>query len=174
MRKFFNIFIVILYLISPTQLYSIEQPVFKNLIIHKKPKILENFEFMTHEGDKVRLNDFNNKILVINFWATWCVPCRDEMPSLDKLSKSKEFDNLIIIPINIGEEKNKAELFFKNTNIENLKIFYDKNSVLAKKLALRGLPTTLLINKKGEEFSRIIGAANFEDKKLSNWLKNYD
>jgi len=174
MRKLCNIFIVILYLISPTPLYSIEQPNFKNLIVYNKPKKLENFEFTTQDKKLVRLNDFNNKLLIINFWATWCAPCRDEMPSLDNLSNNDEFENLLVIPINVGENSEKALSFFKDINVTNLKIFYDYNSDLAKKLFLRGLPTTLIVNKNGEEFSRILGAINFEDKKLLKWLKNYD
>jgi len=174
MKKLLNIFVFTLYLISPTSVYSIEHPNIKNLILHKKPIKLDNFEFTTQDKEKVRLYDFNNKLLIVNFWATWCTPCRDEMPSLEKLSKNKNFKNLLIIPINIGEDPSKANKFFKNININNLKIYLDQNSILPKKLLLRGLPTSLVINKNGDELSRILGAIDFEDQTFISWLKKYD
>lgn len=123
----------------------------------------------------MKLNDFKDKFLIINFWATWCAPCREEMPSLDKLSREKNFNNLEILPINVGSEKiSKSKIFFEEVGIENLKIYHDIDMNLPKKLLLRGLPTTLLINKKGEEFARILGSVDFEDKKLIKWLKNFD
>ena len=105
----------------------------------------------------MKLNDFKDKLLIINFWATWCAPCREEMPSLDKLSSEKNFNNLEILPINVGSEKiSKSKIFFEEVGIKNLKIYHDIDMKLPNKLLLRGLPTTLLINKKGEEFARIL------------------
>ena len=91
--SFFKI-IFIFYLISPTYTYSIEQPVFKNLVIHKKPKKLDFIEFKNIENKQYTLSKFENKLVILNFWATWCAPCRDEMPSLDRLKSRKDFNNL--------------------------------------------------------------------------------
>ncbi len=172
---FIKLFIIFIYLISSSSAYSIEVPKIKNLILYKQPKKLENIEFQNINNKLIKLNDFKDKFLIINFWATWCAPCREEMPSLDKLSSEKNFNNLVILPINVGSEKiSKSKIFFEEVGIENLKIYHDVDMNLPKKLLLRGLPTTLLINKKGEEFARILGSVDFEDKKLIKWLKNFD
>ena len=111
----------------------------------------------------------------MNFWATWCEPCKEEMPSLDKLSIDKNFKNLEILPINIGQEKiNKIKEFYIKTNIKNLNIFYDTDVRLAKKFLLRGLPTTLIINKDGSEIARVVGSIDFQDKNFKTWLQNFD
>ena len=111
----------------------------------------------------------------MNFWATWCEPCKEEMPSLDKLSIDRNFKNLKILPINIGQEKiNKIKEFYIKTNIENLDIFYDTDVRLAKKFLLRGLPTTLIINKDGGEIARVVGSIDFQDKNFKTWLQNFD
>ena len=97
------------------------------------------------------------------------------MPSLDKLAVDKNFKNLEILPINIGQEKiEKIEEFYSKTKIKNLGIFYDTDVRLAKKFLLRGLPTTLIINKDGKEFARVVGSINFQDVNFKTWLQNYD
>ena len=172
---FVKLFIIFIYLISSSSAYSIEVPKIKNLILHKQPKKLENIEFQNINNKLMKLNDFKDKFLIINFWATWCAPCREEMPSLDKLSSEKNFNNLEILTINVGSEKiYKSKIFFEEVDLKNLKIYHDIDMKLPNNLLLRGLPTTLLINKKGEEFARILGSVDFEDKKLIKWLKNFD
>ena len=173
--KFFKLFIFILYLISPTLTYSIEHPNIKNIILYKEPKKLENIVFKNNKGEIIKLSKFRNKLVVLNFWATWCAPCREEMPSLDQLASNEIFKNISVIPINIGREsQSKSENFFNEINIKNLNIYYDSSIDIPNKLSLRGIPTTILVNKNGEEFARIIGDINFQDKKFVKWLLKYD
>ena len=118
---------------------------------------------------------FENSLIIINFWATWCAPCIEEMPSLSRLQSNTAFKNLQIVPINVGRDNvEKSKNFYKKLKIDNLEIYFDKDVELAKKFLLRGLPTTVFINKKGEEFARVIGFINFDDKKIIKWLKTYD
>jgi thiol-disulfide isomerase/thioredoxin len=113
-------------------------------------------------------------MLILNFWATWCAPCKEEMPSLDNLQKNIGLNNLKIFPINISHESlSKTESFFKELSIKNLDIYFDAQITLAKKFSLRGVPTTILFNKEGKEFARIIGSIDFNDKEFVNWLKSY-
>ena len=173
--NFFKLIIIIIYLISPTLVYSIEHPKLKNLIIHKNPKTLNKIEFKDKKNMTVKLDSLENKLVILNFWATWCAPCREEMPSLDKLAINKDFNNLKIIPINVGREKtNKSVNFFRDINIQNLDIYHDDTLELPKKLLLRGIPTSVLINKDGKEFARILGSIDFENMNFINWLKKYD
>ena len=173
--SFFKILLVLLYLLSPTSVYSIEPPKLKNLVLHKEPKKLENVEFKNIDNNNISLKEFRGNLVILNFWATWCAPCREEMPSLDDLSKSNQFENLSVIPINVGREKiDKSINFFKDIKIENLKIFHDSSDELPTKLSLRGIPTTIFVNKDGLEFARVIGSFDFYNSKFIKWLKIYD
>ena len=134
-----------------------------------------NFTLKNLEGKEVSLNEFRGKYVLVNFWATWCAPCKKEMPSLDNLDKDSNFKNLKVFPVNVGQDNAlKTKNFFNDLNIQNLEIFFDSNLNLVNEFKLRGVPTTILINKKGEEFARIIGEVNFQDKKFSKWLLKYD
>ena len=170
--KFILIFI---YLISSSSSYAIQQPNIKNLVIHKNLKKLEKINFININNKTINLNKFKNSLIIINFWATWCAPCIEEMPSLNRLQANTAFNNLQVIPINVGRENvEKSKNFYKKLKIENLEIYFDKDVELAKKFLLRGLPTTVFINKKGEEFARIIGFVNFDNKTFIKWLQKYD
>ncbi len=170
--KFILIFI---YLISSSSSYAIQQPNLKNLVVHKDPKKLEKINFKNINNEIINLNKFENSLVIINFWATWCAPCLEEMPSLDRLQANPSFKNLQIVPINVGRDNiEKSKNFYKKLNINNLGIYFDKDMKLANKFLLRGLPTTVFINKKGEEFARVLGFINFDNKKIIEWLKKYD
>ena len=171
-----KIIIFIIYLLSTSTVYSIEVPKFDNLMVHKEVrKLSKDINFKDKNGTIVNLNDYKKKLIILNFWATWCAPCKKEMPSLDNLKSNKNFKNLIIFPINVGKENlNKSIKFYEKIGIKNLEIFFEDSNKLANLLMLRGIPTTILINKDGDEFARILGSVDFEDKKLVEWLKTYD
>ena len=141
-----------------------------NLIIHENPKIIQNIKFKDFNLQDVELSKNKGNIVILNFWATWCAPCKKEMPSLDKLSA--QFPNLRIFPINMEKpNKIKSKAYYQELNLKNLDIFFDPDFSLAKKFRLRGLPTTIIIDKNGNEFARVIGEINFEDKKFVNFLR---
>jgi len=165
----------IIYLISSSSSYAIQQPNLKNLVLHKDPIKLEKINFKNINNEIINLNKFENSLIIINFWATWCAPCIEEMSSLNRLQANPVFTNLQIIPINAGRDNvEKSKNFYKRLKINNLEIYFDKDVELANKFLLRGLPTTVFINKKGEEFARVIGFVNFDDKKIIKWLQEYD
>ena len=146
-----------------------------NIAINEIPKPISPIIFEDFSGNEINLNDFRGKLVIINFWATWCAPCKKEMPSLDRLSRNKNFKNLQTFAVNIEQpNKPKTKKFFTDLKIQTLKIFFDYNLNFVKELKLRGVPTTVLINKKGEEFARIIGEVDFQDKKFLKWLLKYD
>ena len=146
-----------------------------NMAINEIPKPISSLLFEDFSGNQIDLKDFKEKLVLINFWATWCKPCRNEMPSLDSLYEDKNFKNLKIFTVNMEQpNKLKTKNFFTVLNIKNLEIFFDSDLNFVKNFKLRGVPTTVLINKKGEEFARIIGEVNFQDKNFLKWLKKYD
>ena len=155
--------------------FSLEASEIKNLIIYEEPKKYDNLSFLDDKNNELKLNSFKGNIILLNFWATWCAPCKEEMPSLDLLEENKELNNLKIFPINVGKDNlNKASSFFNNLKIRNLNLYFDNPETLAKKLSLRGIPTTILFNKKGDEFARIVGSIDFSDQKFLDWLKQYN
>ena len=170
-----KLLLIFIHLITINISYALEKPNIKNLVLSKNPKIYEEVVFKDSNDYDVNLDDFKGKLLILNFWATWCAPCREEMPSLDDLQSNSNFDNLKIFPINIGQENfSKSDSFFRELNIQNLEIYFDAPITLAKKFSLRGVPTTILFNKKGEEFGRIMGSIDFNNLDFINWLKQYD
>ena len=170
-----KLLIIFIFLITSNFSYASEKPDIKNLVIIENPKKYENVIFKDKNQKNVDLANYRGKLIVLNFWATWCVPCREEMPSLDNLQSNKRVNNLIIFPINIGQEDlSKSEIFFKQLNIQNLNIYFDSTITLAKKFKLRGVPTSIFFNKEGEEFARVIGSINFNDVEFINWLKRYN
>ena len=168
---FISIKIILLYFISLSYSYSIEAPNIKNLIIYEKKQKIKFFDFLNEAGNKVNLKDFESELIILNFWATWCAPCREEMPSLSNLQKLKDEKKLKIIPINIGGENiSKSKKFFDELLIEELQVFVGDGAGIAKNLKLRGLPTTLFVDKHGYEFARIVGSIDFNSDEFLNWL----
>ena len=170
-----KLLIIFIYFLMTNFGYAIEKPNIKNLVLIKNLKTYKEVVFKDKNQKNVDLDDYKGKLIILNFWATWCAPCKEEMPSLDYLQSNSEFDNLKIFPINIGQEDpSKSELFFQKLDIQNLDIYYDSTITLAKKFTLRGVPTSILFNKEGKEFARIIGSIDFNDEKFINWLKLYN
>ena len=168
-------FILLLAFFIPNALNSKELNDFKNLVIYDDQKKISEISFKNEDDKTVSLSEYKNKLVILNFWATWCEPCKEEMPSLQSLQNNPNFKNLKILPINIGQEdKNSIRKFFSDVKINSFEIFYDSDVKLAKKFSLRGIPTSILINKDGYEFAKIIGSIDFEDPKFVNWLLNYD
>ena len=170
-----KLFLLFIYLLFPSITSADQKLDIKNLKIHKEPKKVNDIMFKNSKDITISLDNFKGKLVVINFWATWCAPCREEMPSLDILQSNKNFQNLIVLPINVGKEnKEKAKKFFNDLQIKNLKLYYDDSVKLANTFSLIGLPTTIFIDKDGDEFARIIGSVDFGDQNFIKWLSNYN
>ena len=166
---------LIIFFILLSNTFAGEVTDIKNLYINKNLKKYDNLIFLDAKNKQIDLKDFHGNLIMLNFWATWCAPCKKEMPSLDRLMTNKDLNNLKIFPINIGKENaEKASKFFKDLEIQNLELYFDPPITFAKKFALRGIPTTILFNKEGLEFARIVGSINFEDKEFTEWLSNFN
>jgi len=145
---------------------------FNNIVLHKNPLQVSQVKFKDFHLKDIQINKNDGKIKILNFWATWCAPCKKEMPSLDELKARNQ--DILIFPINVEKpNKEKTNKFFKDLNIKSLQIYFDNDFQLAKKFKLRGVPTTILINKNGYEFARIQGDVNFNDKKFIKWLNQF-
>ena len=167
--------ILIIFIFLITNSFASEISNIKNLVINKELKKYEDLTFLDSTKKQINLEDFKGNLILLNFWATWCAPCKEEMPSLDLLKNNSYLDNLKIFPINVGQENEEKVIdFFNDLKIKNLDTYFDSSITLAKKFSLRGIPTTILLNKDGLEFARIVGSINFENEQFIRWLSNFN
>ena len=166
---------LILFIFLTSNVFANDVSEIKNIVIHKDLKAYDNVIFLDKNEQKINIKEFSGNLILLNFWATWCEPCKEEMPSLDRLQSNQNLNNLKVFAINISQESvKKVDIFFRDLNIKNFEPYFDAPTTLAKTFSLRGVPTSILINKKGKEFARIIGSIDFDDKKFINWLKDYN
>ena len=144
----------------------------KNIVMHEKPKVIKDLKFNDFNLQDFDLPNKKGNIMIINFWASWCMPCRREMPSLEKLTHLHP--EIKVFAINMEKpNKLKVQDFFKFIGVLSLDIYFDPELRLVKKFKMRGLPTSILIDKDGKEFGRIVGEIDFTDKEFIKILKNY-
>ncbi|MDA9092025.1 TlpA family protein disulfide reductase [Pelagibacteraceae bacterium] len=144
----------------------------KNIVLHKEPLEIKELKFKDFNLNAVDLTGKKGNIMILNFWATWCVPCKKEMPSLEKLSK--EYPEILIYPVNLEKpNQEKTQKFFTDLEISKLNIYFDPNFSLVKLFKMRGVPTSILIDKNGKEFGRVIGEIDFFDESFVSLLKKY-
>ena len=170
--KSFKIYIhiILVFLISKNVLADTDFS--KNIVIYEKPKTIEELKFKDLNLQEVDLTNKKGNIMILNFWATWCAPCRREMPSLEKLTF--KFPEIKVYAINMEKpNKLKAQDFFKFIGVLSLDIYFDPELKLVKQFKLRGLPTSILIDKNGKEFGRIVGEIDFTNENFISLLKNY-
>ena len=170
MNKIIKITIVIFFLLISNIVNAAIEPPFKNMIVSERPIEYKNILFKDYDGNTVNLRDQKGQIFFLNFWATWCLPCKEEMPYLDKL---QNVNGIKIFPINIEKNnKSKTEIFFKNLEIKNLSIYFDIETNLVNLFKLRGLPTTIILNKERKEIARVLGAVDFSDQRFIDWINS--
>ena len=166
---------LIIFIFLITNSFANESLNIKNLVITKQAKKYDSLTFLDSKNNQVSLDDFYGNLILINFWASWCAPCKEEMPSLDLLKINSKLDNLKIFPINVGNDNlEKSQKFFEELEIKHLELYFDSSLVLTKKFLLRGIPTTILIDKEGKEFARIVGSTDFQNKKFVEWLISFN
>ena len=170
--KSFKIYIHIILVFLISKNVSADTDFSKNIVIYEKPKIIEELKFKDLNLQEVDLTNKKGNIMILNFWATWCAPCRREMPSLEKLTF--EFPEIKVYAINMEKpNKLKAQDFFKFIGVLSLDIYFDPELKLVKQFKMRGLPTSILIDKNGKEFGRIVGEIDFTDENFVSLLKKY-
>ena len=144
-----------------------------NLTILKESISINKLIFKDVNLKDVDLTKNKGNIMIINFWATWCAPCRKEMASLDEFSKN--YPEILVFPINMEKPNvKKVKKFYKNIDLKELKIFFDPDFKLAKTLKLRALPTSFVIDKKGKIVARIIGEIDFNDIKFTKFIEEFN
>jgi len=127
------------------------------------PKALPEIAFDDADGKALKLADYKGKVVLLNFWATWCAPCVKEMPSLDRLQAAMGKDKFVVVPLSLdGPSKPKVVPFYKDKNLTNLGIYYDKGRKVQQALDVAVLPTSILIDGEGREIGRLQGEADWD------------
>ena len=117
-------------------------------------------------GQKHRLADFRGKVVLVNFWATWCEPCRDEMPSMQRLQRRFEGKPFVVIAVNVGESEARIGEFLQKLPLDFL-ILRDHSSAAMKAWGVRGLPASFVVGRDGRIRYSYIGELNWDDEKLA-------
>jgi thiol-disulfide isomerase/thioredoxin len=128
-----------------------------------EPEPVPEISFEDGEGNPVSLADFRGEVVVLNLWATWCAPCRQEMPSLDRLQAAHGGPNLEVIALSLdrgGVEQ--VEEFYEEVGVQHLEIYRDPKAAAGRALGALGLPTTVVIDQDGREIGRLLGPAEWD------------
>ena len=128
--------------------------------------------FFDTGGKELTLNDFKGRLTLVNFWATWCAPCRKEMPSLEVLSNQIGGDTFQVVTIATMRSSEEAvKKFFNDNNIIDLPKFRDPKGYLARASGVAALPLTILLDRNGNEISRLIGDADWAQDETIEFIK---
>lgn len=143
-----------------------------NFIIPEAPKPLPEVAIADGEGKVGALADFRGKFVLLNIWATWCIPCRKEMPTLDRLQVQLGGPDFEVVALSIDRAGADAvRKFYADIGIEHLSARLDAAAEAPFKLGAVGLPTTLLVNPQGEEIGRLIGPAEWVSPEMIGFLR---
>ena len=138
------------------------------------PRPLPELRFVDGEGRPLTLADFRGKVILLNIWATWCIPCLREMPTLDRLQAKlggPRFE-VVVLSIDIGGIP-VVEKFYRALKLDSLGIYVDKTLRVKRDLGIVGIPTTLLIDRQGREIGRLAGPAEWDSKEAIKAIRRY-
>jgi thiol-disulfide isomerase/thioredoxin len=136
------------------------------------PQPVPALSFKDATGQPLTLADFRGRVVLLNIWATWCAPCRKEMPDLDRLEAELGAPGFLVLALSIdrgGLERVKK--FFDETAIQHLAIYLDQQSAAMSVLAITGVPTTLLIDRDGREVRRWVGPAEWSSPEFRSLIR---
>lgn len=138
-------------------------PLTHTLSALKTQPIAPELKFNNLDEEAVDLKDFKGKVVVVNFWATWCPPCRREMGSLEKLHQATKNKNVVVLSVNIGEDPDAVFSFMGEVEPSpNFTMLFDTDAVSMQKWGVKGLPTTYIVNPEGKVVYRAVGGREFD------------
>ena len=134
------------------------------LVVHDEARARPEGTFLDGEGAQTTLADFAGRVVLVNFWATWCPPCRAEMPSIDALAEGMAGEDFAVVALSTdfgGLAKPRG--FFQEIGVENLPLYLDADKEVSRAAGVTGLPVTLLLDREGREVARLIGDAHWDE-----------
>jgi len=143
----------------------------EEMIFYPAPITPPAFSWKDAKGSDVTLENFKGKVILLNFWATYCTFCRIEMPAFDKMLSQYPADDFTIIPISLADPLDKIEDFYKQVKLKKLGIFYEDEGQIKSTFGVNILPSTFLINRKGKLVAYKEGAANWLGEEVANAIQ---
>ncbi len=134
----------------------------RKLTIHNAPIAGSDVAFTSEDGNELTLAEFNGQYTLLNFWATWCAPCRKEMPALSDLQTELGNENFQVVTVATGRNPRPAmAAFFNEIDVDNLPLHTDARQAFSRSMGVLGLPVTLIIDPEGNEIARLQGDADW-------------
>lgn len=155
-----------------TRKYLATPPLLEKYIEHEVPRPLAKISFSDAMGTSGQISDFHGKVVLLNLWASWCAPCRIEIPQLDALAGQFEADNFVVIALSLDRNSAQGQMFLEQRAIRNIIPRYDPQGEAFRALAVFGLPTSILIDAHGRELGRLIGDALWDSDDARTLIKN--
>lgn len=142
------------------------------MLIWPEPRPAEDVRFVDGEGTPRSLADFRGKVVLLNLWATWCVPCRLEMPTLDRLQAKLGGNDFQVVALSLDQDGVPVVRdFYREIGIQHLQIFVDEQMQAIQSLGAFGLPVTLLMDREGREIGRKAGAAEWDSPEVIEYVQ---
>jgi thiol-disulfide isomerase/thioredoxin len=136
-------------------------------LVEDEPKPLPDFTFTDAEGKAHSVADFAGKGLLINLWATWCAPCVQEMPALDRAQAALAGEEIVVLALSSDRGgKAQVEPFYRDRGIQRLGLWLDPRGAAGRAMGVRGLPTTIIVDRQGRERARLEGAAEWDEPEM--------
>jgi thiol-disulfide isomerase/thioredoxin len=127
------------------------------------PKLLPELRFVDMAGAEASLADFRGEVVVLNLWATWCAPCREEMPGLDRLAAMFAGQPVRVLALSVDRAgPERVQAFLDEVGVRSLGIYRDPKAAATRTLKVPGLPATLLVDRQGREAGRVLGIARWD------------
>ena len=132
------------------------------MVLHDQPREVPEVSFTDIDGEPLTLASFEGRLVVLNFWATWCAPCRVEMPSLNALQQELGGESFAVVTIASGRNPIPAiNRFFEDEGVTDLPVYLDPRQTMSRQMGVLGLPTTVVLNPEGQEIGRLRGDADW-------------
>ena len=142
-------------------------------VLHPKPLETPEITFQAGSGRKLALDDFRGRVVLLNLWATWCAPCRAEMPTLDNLQAILGGSAFEVLALSLDQGgAQDVEWFYQDLGLRHLAIYVDPTTRAQRQLRVYGLPTTLLIDPDGLELGRLIGPTDWDSNEMVGFLRS--
>lgn len=118
--------------------------------------------YVDADGNEIRLSDYRGQVILVNFWATWCGPCVEEMPALDRLQGDLGGEDFQVVTVSLDRSMAEVLEFFERMELENLPIIHDRNLASFSQIRTPGLPTSVLYDRQGRELGRVTAPAEWD------------